>query len=57
MRAVYDLELVTVNRVHWVSEQRLHGSIGMVRPAECARNYYRQIVAEEQPFRGQLASH
>ena len=57
MRTVDDLELATLNWVHWFNEQRLHSSIGMVPPAEYEQRYYGQINSEEHLLPGELASH
>ena len=56
-RSADDLELATLNWVHWFNEHRLHGSIGHVPPAEFEASYYRQINSEQQPLLGELASH
>ena len=49
-RGVDDLELATLNWVHWFNETRLHSSIGDVPPNEYEREHYRQI--NPQPQRG-----
>jgi putative transposase len=56
-RSVEDLELATLNWVHWFNEQRLHSALGYVPPAEFERNYYRHIESGQQPLPGELASH
>ena len=56
-RGVDDLELATLNWVHWFNEHRLHSSIGHIPPAEYERDYYRQINPQPQPRPGQLARH
>ena len=42
-RGVDDLELATLNWVHWFNETRLHCAIGDVPPAEFETEHYRQI--------------
>jgi putative transposase len=54
---VDDLELATLNWVHWFNETRLHSSIGDVPPAEFETEYYRQINTRPQPLSGELALH
>jgi putative transposase len=56
-RGVDDLELATLNWVHWFNKHRLHSSIGHVPPAEFERDYYRQINSQPLPRPGELASH
>jgi putative transposase len=56
-RGVDDLELATLNWVHWFNEHRLHSSIGHLPPAEFERDYYRQINPQPQPRPGELARH
>jgi putative transposase len=56
-RGVDDLELATLNWVHWFNEHRLHSAIGHVPPSEYEQTYYRQINTREQPRSGELASH
>ena len=41
-RGVDDLELATLNWVHWFNETRLHSAIGDVPPIEFETEYYRQ---------------
>ena len=56
-RGVDDLELATLNWVHWFNTHRLHGSLGHVPPAEFETHHYRQINAQPQPRSGELARH
>ena len=56
-RGVDDLELATLNWVHWFNETRLHSSIGDVPPTEFETEYYRQINTRPLPQSGELALH
>jgi putative transposase len=56
-RGVDDLELATLNWVHWFNEQRLHSALGHLPPVEFEEAHYRQINPEQQPLSGELASH
>ncbi len=56
-RTVDDLELATLNWVHWFNEHRLHSSIGLVPPVELETEYYRQINPQPQPRSRELTSH
>lgn len=56
-RGVDDLELGTLNWVHWFNETRLHSSIGYVPPIEFEQEHYRQINAQQQPLSGELSLH
>jgi putative transposase len=56
-RGVDDLELATLNWVHWFNETRLHSSIGDVPPTEFETEYYRQNNPRPQPRPGELALH
>lgn len=56
-RTVDDLELATLNWVHWFNEHRLHGSLGLVTPIEYEQAYHRQINPQPHPRPGELASH
>ena len=41
-RSLQDVELATLDRVHWFNHQRLLSSIGDIPPAEAEANYRRQ---------------
>ena len=56
-RAVDDLELATLNWVHWFNEHRLHSALDHVPPTEFETKHYRQINLQQQPLPGELASH
>jgi putative transposase len=56
-RGVDDLELATLNWVHWFNETRLHSSIGHVPPIEFEDDYYRHINPQQQPLPGEPALH
>jgi putative transposase len=56
-RTVDDLELATLNWVHWFNEHRLHSSLHLVPPIEFETAYYRQNNTQRQPSPGELASH
>ena len=56
-RGVDDLELATLNWVHWFNETRLHSSIGNVPPIEYETAYYRHINPQQQPLPGELTLH
>jgi putative transposase len=56
-RGVDDLELATLNWVHWFNESRLHSSIGNLPPVEYEAEYYRHINPQQQPLPGELALH
>lgn len=56
-RGVDDLELATLNWVHWFNHHRLHSALGHVPPVEFETDYYRQINSRPQPRSGELARH
>jgi putative transposase len=56
-RGVDDLELATLDWVHWFNETRLHSSIGYVPPTEFEADHYRQINAQQQPLPGEPSLH
>ncbi len=51
-RGVDDLELATLNWVHWYNNHRLHSGLGYRPPVECENLYYRQINPRQQPLPG-----
>jgi putative transposase len=56
-RSVDDLELGTLNWVHWFNEHRLHSALGHVPPAEFEHEHYRRIMPAQQPLSGEPARH
>jgi putative transposase len=52
-----DLELATLDWVHWFNHHRLHGSIGHVPPIEYETEYYRQNPTAQQPLPGEPSLH
>jgi putative transposase len=56
-RGVDDLELATLNWVHWFNETRLHGSLDHVPPVEYEAAYYRHNTPAQPPLPGQPALH
>jgi putative transposase len=51
-RGVEDLELATLNWVHWFNQHRLHSALRYVPPAEFERDHYCQINTRQQPPSG-----
>ena len=43
-RTIEDLELATLGWVHWFNNERLHGTLGDIPPAEFEAAYYAQLV-------------
>jgi putative transposase len=56
-RGVDDLELATLNWVHWFNHQRLHTALDYTTPVEAEQDYYRQIALPQQPLPGELTRH
>jgi putative transposase len=56
-RGVDDLELATLNWVHWFNNTRLHSSCGYVPPTEYEAAYYRSINPQLQQQPGEPALH
>jgi putative transposase len=56
-RGVDDLELATLNWVHWYNENRLHTALDYQTPTEHENAYYSRIKTAQQPLSGELALH
>lgn len=56
-RGTDDLELATLNWVHWYNEHRLHSSLDYRPPVEYENEYYSHINPQQQPLPGELALH
>lgn len=56
-RTVDELELATLDWVHYYNEYRLHSAIGYLTPIEYEQLYYRQINPRPQPQPGEPALH
>lgn len=55
-RTVDELELATLDWVHWFNQNRLHSSIGYLTPIEIEQ-HYREMNPQQQPLLGELALH
>ena len=56
-RGADDLELATLDWVHWFNHDRLHGSIGDVPPVEFENLYYCHHQTAQQPLAGEPSLH
>jgi putative transposase len=56
-RGVDELELGTLNWVHWFNEVRLHSSLGYVSPIEFEEQFKTTIETCQQPLPGKLSLH
>jgi putative transposase len=56
-RGVDDLELATLNWVHWYNEHRLHTALGYQTPIEHENAYYSPTNTAQQPLPAELALH
>ena len=56
-RTVDELELATLNWVHWFNETRLHSSLGYIPPNEYEARFHRTTDALQQPLSGELSLH
>jgi putative transposase len=56
-RTVEDLELATLDWVHWFNHARLHSSLGYLPPVEYEVEHYRQINTRWQPLPGESSLH
>ncbi|MGI8681454.1 MAG: transposase, partial [Mycobacteriales bacterium] len=56
-RGVDDLELATLNWVHWFNTTRLHTALAYVPPIEYETEHYRRNNPRRQPSPGQPALH
>ena len=55
-KTVNELELATLDWMHWFNEHRLHSSIGYLAPIE-AEQQYREMKSRQQPLPGEPALH
>ncbi len=55
-KTVDELELATLDWVHWFNDNRLHSSIGYLTPIEIEERY-REMNPQSQPVLGELALH
>lgn len=56
-RGVEDLELATLNWVHWFNEIHLHSALGHVPPIEFEADHYRHNPRRPHPQPGEPALH
>jgi putative transposase len=56
-RGVDELELATLNWVHWFNEVRLHSSLGYVPPIEFEAQFDRTTHPLQRPLPGELSLH
>jgi transposase InsO family protein len=48
-KTLADVEYATAGWVDWYNHRRLHGSLGMVPPAEFEHTHYAALTLQEQP--------
>jgi putative transposase len=48
-KTLADVEYATAGWVDWYNHRRLHGSLGMVPPAEYEHAHYAALTPQEQP--------
>jgi putative transposase len=48
-KTLADVEYTTADWVDWYNHRRLHGSLGMVPPAEYEHAHYAALTPQEQP--------
>jgi transposase InsO family protein len=48
-KTIADVEYATAGWVDWYDNRRLHGSLGMITPAECEAAHYAALIPQEQP--------
>jgi hypothetical protein len=49
-KALADVEYATAGWIDWYNHRRLHGSLGMVPPAEFEQAHYAALTPQEQPI-------